>query len=88
MHPASGLTPLPRPLEQLGFYGVDGVCLTCPGVSVPALGSTTIANCSCPVISPSPSSQESPKRALSLALALSLSIPIARSLSLYISLCL
>ena len=45
----SGLTPHPRVLEQAMFYGVDGECLACPGISTSRKNSITIANCSCPV---------------------------------------
>ena len=45
----SGLTPHPRVLEQAMFYGVDGECLACPGISTSRKSSITIANCSCPV---------------------------------------
>jgi hypothetical protein len=38
-----------RVLEQATFYGIDGECLACPGISTSPPRSTTISNCECPV---------------------------------------
>ena len=49
---ASVLTPYFRPLAQAMTYGVDGNCLSCPGISLSKKRSTTISNCTCPVSPP------------------------------------
>ncbi|KAJ1469554.1 hypothetical protein T484DRAFT_1851321, partial [Baffinella frigidus] len=37
-----------HPFAQEKFYGIDGTCFACPGVSFSLPKSTTISNCSCP----------------------------------------
>ena len=49
MGASSGLTPKMVGVEQENFYGVDGDCHACPGVSSSPPRSTTISDCSCPV---------------------------------------
>ena len=38
-----------RVLEQAAFYGVDGECAACPGISTSPPRSTNISDCECPV---------------------------------------
>ena len=49
MGASSGLTPAMGVVEQENFYGVDGECLACPGVSVSRKGTKKIEGCECPV---------------------------------------
>ena len=43
------LTPKMGVVEQEKFYGVNGDCRACPGISSSPARSTSISNCSCPV---------------------------------------
>ena len=48
MGASSGLTPKMGVAEQENFYGVDGDCRACPGISSSPPRSTTISDCACP----------------------------------------
>lgn len=49
MGASSGLTPTMGVVEQAMFYGVDGDCRACPGVSLSRKGTEKIEDCECPV---------------------------------------
>jgi hypothetical protein len=51
MGASPGLTPKMGVVEQENFYGIDGDCLACPGVSLSPKGTKKIEDCECPVSS-------------------------------------